>query len=423
MKMNKVLLALTTVSASTAFQANADTVKLDCEYTGTNAEYCQYIKDRFEAETEHTLKFVELPPASDEKLGIFQQSFAAKSSDVVDLFRIDTVWPGVLGQHLLDLTEHYADRKDEFFVGVWENNTVNGKLLAVPSNVDSGMLYYRKDLLEKYGKPVPKTWAEMKETATEIMAKERVAGNKNFWGYVFQGKAYEGLSCDGIEWVSSFGGGTIVDADGNITVNNEKAAAALDMAASFVGSISPKGALGYMEEESRAVFQNGDSLFMRNWPYAYILGNGDESPVKGKIGIAPLPSSDASTSGAAALGGWQYAINKYTKSPEAAMQLLDIILSPESQKKQFMVGGQSSGMLAMYDDPEVLAKAPHMKDLKDIFVGAVARPSTPTKRQYPKVSKAFFNASYDVLSGKTDGTKAVVDLEKRLKRIKGKGWK
>ncbi|BDU41003.1 ABC transporter substrate-binding protein [Vibrio nigripulchritudo] len=408
--------------ALASFHISAQTVKFECKSSGTSKPYCNYIKERFESETNHTLKFMELPSSSTEKLGILQQSFAAKSSDFVDVLRIDVIWSGILDPHLMDITEHFSDKRSSFFTGAWDNNIVNGKLKALPSSLDAGLLFYRKDLLARYNQPLPKTWQEMASIAKYIQTEERKAGATDFWGLVFQGKAYEGLTCDAIEWVSSNGGGAIVDKKGNITINNPKAAQALDMAASWIGDISPKGVLAYQEEESRAVFQNGDALFMRNWPYAYVLGQADKSPVKGKIGIMPLPNGD-SGHGAAALGGWQWAVNNYSKNKEASLQLLEILISPEAQKMQFMFEGLSPSLTALYDDPEILNAAPHMKEFGAIFADAVARPSSQTKLQYAKVSRAFFNAAFRTLSGEVDGATAIVDLEKRLKRIKGHKWK
>ena len=124
---------------------------------------------------------------------------------------------------------------------------------------------------------MPTTWEELAATAKMIMDKERAAGNEDMWGFVFQGNAYEGLTCNALEWVKSNGGGQIVEPDGTISINNPKAAAAIDMAKGWVGTISPPGVLAYQEEESRGVWQTGNAVFMRNWPYAYSLGNGDDS--------------------------------------------------------------------------------------------------------------------------------------------------
>lgn len=401
----------------------AATIKMDCAASGAGKEYCAYVKQRFESETRHKLEFTEMPNASDEKLGLFQQMFAAKDSSVVDVFSVDIVWVGLLDRHLLDLTDKVKDLEPAFFPAAWKNNVVNGRVKGVPSNLDAGMLYYRKDLLQKYGEQPPQTWEDLTRIATKVQAAERAAGKKGFWGLVFQGKAYEGLTCDALEWVASYNGGTFVDAAGNITVNNPKAARALTMAASWVGTIAPKGVMGYMEEESRAVFQNGDALFMRNWPYAYLLAQDGSSPVKDKVGVVPVPKGGADGQHAATLGGWQWGVNAYTKNPDAALALVRILADEQTQKKGFLMLGTSPARIASYSDPEILAKGKHLAEFKDVFASATARPATATKGQFPAVSKAIFNAAYDTLSGRAKGPAAVADLEAKLKRIKGPAWK
>ena len=112
----------------------------------------------------------------------------------------------------------------QHFPAIIQANTVGGHLLALPWFTDAGLLYYRRDLLQKYGRTVPATWQELTETAKVVQDGERKAGNARMWGYVFQGRAYEGLTCNALEWVDSFGGGTIVDAQGKVTINNPKAA-------------------------------------------------------------------------------------------------------------------------------------------------------------------------------------------------------
>jgi trehalose/maltose transport system substrate-binding protein len=403
--------------------AHADTLKMECNVSGPWKPFCEHVRSRFEAETPHKLEFIEMPLASDEKLSLYQQIFAAKDARAVDVLFIDVIWVGLLDKHLLDLTDKVSDLEPAFFPNNWQNNVVNGRVKAVPGQVDAGMLYYRKDLLEKYREAPPTTWEELTRIATTIQEAEREGGQKHFWGFVFQGKAYEGLSCDVLEWIASYNGGTVVDAQGGITVNNPKAARALDTAAKWVGTIAPKGVMGYQEEESRAVFQNGDALFMRNWPYAYLLTQNETSPVKGKVGVAPIPRGGPDGQHAATLGGWQWGVSAYSKNPDAAVTLVRILAEADTQKRAFMLLGIPPARIESYEDPEVQAKAPYLAQFKDVFANAVPRPATATRAQFPKVSKAMFNAGYDVLSGRTTGAQAVADLEGKLKRIKGRDWK
>ena len=194
---------------------------------------------------------------------------------------MDTVWLGLFDQHLLDLTEQVKDLEPAFFPSAWQNNIVHGRTKAVPYFITAGMLYYRRDLLDKYGEQPPETWAEMERIASRIQQDERSAGRKNFWGLVFQGKMTEVLTCDALEWVASFNGGSIVEPDGRISINNPQAAKALDEAASWVGRIAPRSVLEQNENASLEVFQRGDALFMRNWPDVYVSTQSNDGQLKG----------------------------------------------------------------------------------------------------------------------------------------------
>ena len=324
------------------------------------------------------VKVISTPNSATERLALYQQILAANSADI-DVYQIDVIWPGILASHFIDLAEHIDQATiDQHFPAIVANNTVDGHLIAMPWFTDAGILYYRKDLLEKYGKQPPATWQELTEIAREIQDGERAAGNDKMQGFVFQAKAYEGLTCNALEWVDSFGGGQIVAEDGSITINNDKAAAALELAASWVGDIAPEGVLNYAEEESRGVFQSGNAVFMRNWPYAWALGNAPDSPITGKIGVAQLPMGGADGKHTGALGGWQLAVSKYSQNAELAVELVKYLTSPEEQKRRAIKGSFNPTIAALYEDPEVLQATPFFGDLYDTFTNAVARPSRVT---------------------------------------------
>jgi trehalose/maltose transport system substrate-binding protein len=277
--------------AATPALAGVD-VTFACGSTGIQSRLCDEAAKAWSAKTGNTVKIVAAPQSTSEQLALYQQFLTGKSGDI-DVFQVDVIWPGILGSHFIDLKQ-YVDQAtiDQYFPGIIQGLTRDGHLLALPWYTDAGLLYYRQDLLDKYKLKVPATWAELTETARTIQEGERKDGNDRFFGFVFQGRAYEGLTCDALEWIASAGGGTIVGADGKITVDNPQAAKALDLAASWVGTIAPDGVLNYMEEDARGVFQSGNAAFMRNWPYAASLAEAADSPVKGKVGYAPLPKGD-----------------------------------------------------------------------------------------------------------------------------------
>ncbi|MBC01177.1 MAG: ABC transporter substrate-binding protein [Rhodobacteraceae bacterium] len=401
--------------------AQAAEISISCGAVGIELELCKSGADAWAEKTGNTVKIVSTPNSTTERLALYQQLLASGADDI-DVFQIDVIWPGILGTHFIDLAAYSDGAEKAHFAPIVENNTVGGQLVAMPWYTDAGLLYYRKDLLEKHGKPVPTTWQEMTETARIIQAAERAEGKDTLWGFVFQGKAYEGLTCDALEWVDSFGGGTIVDADGEITINNPKAIEAFELAGSWVGDITPGGVLNYAEEEARGVFQSGNAVFMRNWPYAWGLGNSADSPVKGKIGVTALPKGGPDGKNTGTLGGWQLSVSKYSANPEIAADLVMYLTSEAEQKRRAIEGTYNPTIASLYEDADVLAAAPFFGDLYETFTNAVARPSRVTGTNYNRVSNAFWNASHDVLSGKTDAATAMADLERELKRIKRRGW-
>lgn len=421
-----VQLAFTALAAPVLFAAattsvHAATITISCGSVGQDFEFCKKHTAEWAKKSGHEVKLFTIPNSTTDILALFRQMFAAKSADL-DVINVDVVWPGVIKDHLVDLKKYSKGIEKEHFPAIVANNTVDGKLLAMPWFTDAGLLYYRKDLLDKYGVKAPSTWEDLSAAAKKIQDGERAAGNADFQGFVFQAKAYEGLTCDAVEWISSYKGGNIVNDKGDITVNNPQAVKALKMAASWVGSIAPQGVLNYAEEEARGVFQNGNAAFMRNWPYAWSLGNGADSKVKGKIGVAPLPKGGADGQHAATLGGWQLAVSKYSKNADAAADLVMYMTSPEVQKERAIKGSYNPTIAALYKDKEVLEANPFFGSLFDVFTSAVPRPATATGLKYPEVSAAFWNATHDVLSGKASAEDSLKKLEAKLKQVKRNQW-
>jgi trehalose/maltose transport system substrate-binding protein len=407
----------------TASGAQAATIAISCGAVGLELQLCQEGAKAWAEATGNQVNVISTPNSATERLALYQQILAANSADI-DVFQIDVIWPGILGSHFIDLAEHIDQETiDQHFAAIVENNTIDDALVAMPWFTDAGVLYYRTDLLEKYGKEPPTTWQELTEIAREIQEGERADGNDRMLGFVFQAKAYEGLTCDALEWIDSFGGGQIVAEDGSITINNEKAAAALELAASWVGEIAPEGVLNYAEEESRGVFQSGNAVFMRNWPYAWALGNAPDSPIAGKIGVGQLPKGGEDGKHTGVLGGWQLAVSKYSENAELAVDLVRHLTSPEEQKRRAIKGAYNPTIAALYQDEEILEATPFFGELYETFTNAVARPSRVTGEKYNQVSSEFFNAVHAVLSGKSDAPSSLEALEGKLDRVsRGGRW-
>jgi trehalose/maltose transport system substrate-binding protein len=384
---------------------------------GEGGRWTRAAAEEWAQKTGNKVEYISRPNDASATLQLFQQYWAAKSGDV-DIFMVDVIWQGIAAAHAVDLKKYFKDDEIKaFFPRIIQNNTVNGKLVSVPWFTDAGLLYYRTDLLEKYGyKEPPKTWEELTEMAKKIQDGER-KDKPDFQGFVFEGKASESVTCNAIEWVYSYGGGTIIEPDKKVTINNPKAIKALETAKSWVGTISPLGVTTYGEEEARNIWQAGNAAFMRNWPYAYALGQDPKSPISGKFDISVLPKGGDDGKNAACLGGWQLMVSAYSKVPDAAADLVKYLVSSDEQKKHSIALSQLPTLPALYSDADILAKAPFFKNILPVLENAVARPSTVTGVDYNQISTAFFQNVNKVLSGGTTAKDAVVAIEKVAKRI------
>ncbi len=399
-----------------AASARAAEITISCSAVGVELELCRDGALRWARETGNSVRLVSTPNSASERLALYQQLLAAGSPDI-DVLQIDVVWPGILARHLLDLAPYAGKRPVAHLPALVANDTVRGRLVAMPWFADVGLLYYRKDLLRKYGIAVPRSWRALAAAARLIQGAERAAGKPGMWGFVWQGRAYEGLTCDALEWIASRGGGHVVEPDGEISVDNPRAARALTDAAGWVGTLSPRGVLNYAEEEARGVFQSGNAVFMRNWPYARALAESMGSPVRGRVGVAELPA------GVGTLGGAQLSVSRYSRHPALAASLVMALTGRDEQKRRALAGGFNPTLPALYLDPEIRRANPYFDVIAQALAHAVARPAAVTGTRYNRVSSAFSNAVHAVLAGQADAGTALHSLERKLMRIsRGGRW-
>ncbi len=340
-------------------------------------------------------------------IAFYLTAFEAESSDL-DVIRVDVIWPGQLAEHLIDLSEAAPQEHiDAQLPALIDNDTIDGRLVALPLRIGFGMLYYRPDLLEKYGyEAPPATWDELEEMAAAIQDGERAEGNDEFWGFTWQGNAYEGLTCDALEWHVAATGDNFLQSDGTISALSDEAVSIYQQAASWVGTISPPGVVSYQEEDARAVWHAGNAAFMRNWPYAYVLsGNSEDIPA---FDVAPLPAG-ASGKGASTLGGWHIGVSKYSEHTEAATAFAIYMTSVENQKHYALDTTSPPAALELYDDPDIQATLPFASpDVVDI---TTARPSSFSKDKYNALSTLYFTAIHSILTGEEDAEVALELLE------------
>ena len=366
---------------------------------GQGLAFDQQLAARFEQDTGIQVRVIPRAGSASEAYANYLRLFQARST-AADVLTLDVIWPGAFAQHLRELGGELATEAQKSFPEIVRNNTVEGKLVAMPWFTDAGLLYYRTDLLKQYGfGGPPATWEELERMAKTIQAGERQR-DRRFVGYVWQGAAYEGLTCNALEWQVSHGGGEIFHAEtGEVNLATPETIAAFKRAAGWVGTISPVGVTTYREDEARMVFQGGNAAFMRNWPYAYAVGNSAGSPIKGKFEVTMLPRAETAPRSASTLGGWQLGISRYTRHPAEAEAFVRYMGSVEVQRWRALEGSYLPTVRSLYDDPELQQKHPFFKTMPGVLESAVARPSSRTRELYNEVSTIYYQGVAEILQG------------------------
>src|ERR1700686_280379 len=373
---------------------------------------------QFTRETGIRVSLLTSPESARQKLVLWRELLGTGASGP-DVYGLDVIWPGMLAENFVDLKPYFANEVSVQFPAMTASYTVDNKLVAMAYRPDIGLLFYRTDLLRQYGyREPPKTWDELEIMAARIQAGERAKGKKEFWGFVWQGAADEGLTCDALEWQAAEGGGRIIEEDHAISVNNPQAIRAWQRAAHWVGSISPPGVVGYREWDSLNVWVAGDAAFMRHWPSAYVDSQGAGSSIRNEFDTALLPSGKAGRVGT--LGGWGLGVSRFSAHPHEALELVRYLIRKDGQVNRARVLSLPPTLPELYNLPEVREPNPRFDLLSQAFrTGTVSRPSNVTGKEYQDVTDAYIKAIHSVLTGEKSAPEAAAALEKELVRTTG----
>jgi trehalose/maltose transport system substrate-binding protein len=355
-------------------------------------------------------------------------------ADETDIYHLEITQLPHYADYLLDLTDYLTSAgTDEraAFLPIWiDECTVNGALVGLPYFTDIGMLFYRIDLLEKYGfSEPPATWDELEEMAATIQAGERGGprglSKRNFWGFVWQGKIGGSMLVNALIWQASHGGGVIVEADGTISVNNPRAAAGLQRAARWLGWISPPDSLVEHEIISMSRWYAGLAAFMHQWPGAFsyknFVGNAE---IRRVTRMVRMPSGGPAYAGAGrmgVLGGWPLTVARHARDPERAVAFVREAASYETQLRRVRENPwRFPTLTALYEEPEVLEAGPHFAEIKRLLTdGLLVRPSRVSGPHYPELARRYCATVHRILLGQTDAATALAELEQSLVALTG----
>jgi multiple sugar transport system substrate-binding protein len=334
----------------------------------------------------------------------------------LDVILGDVIWTAQLAESewISDLSDRFTEsQRKEFLPGSVEAITYEGKTFGMPWFTDTGLLYYRKDLLQESGfDGPPKTWDELKQMTLKV---REDAGLK--YGFVFQGAAYEGGVCDGMEFIWTHGG-EVLDPDDptRVLVDSPEAIAGLATERSMITEgISPEGVTVYKEDESAGAFLNGDAVFLRQWPYVYALvGTSDYPKLEPEqVGVSELPSADGEP-GNGTVGDQPLYISSTATDPDAAWKFIQFLSAPEQQKIRAVEGAYLPTRTALYSDPEIQEKVPVVPLAQEALQHTRPRPVSPYYSDMSLEMAEQFNAS---LSGDISPEEAARTLKEQLERF------
>jgi multiple sugar transport system substrate-binding protein len=368
-----------------------------CQGKDTAGNAHAWVKAYNAKNTGITVKLLEFPASADAQRQQFIQRQQAKSGDC-DIFSSDVIWTAEFASQkwIYDMTPVVNQRKSEFIGAPLETVHFENKYWGVPETTDAGFLYYTPKKIDS----VPATWQAVYQQAAQN------------GGIVYQGAAYEGLTCDFLELLFA-SGGQVLNGDGTkAAIDSPQSTRALQLMVDGIKNGSaPKAVTTYMEPESLAAWETGKYAFMRNWPYAYAASNNDKgTKIKGDFKVSPQPSFEGGGK-AGILGGHNSVISVYSKNPGAALAVVNYVTGEENNVRNASQFSLAPVLAAAYDDASVKKALPFSDELKQAVAQAKARPVSPV---YPQISQAIYNNVNDALAGRVAPADAVKKMQSAI---------
>jgi multiple sugar transport system substrate-binding protein len=335
------------------------------------------------------INIIEGPNATNLLEDLYTSAFLLGDSPY-DLINMDVIWTPKFAAAgwLLDLTNRISPEElAAFSPKDVEGGRYEDRLYRIPIRSDAGMLYYRKDLLKAAGYEPPETFADL------LKISQALKQEGTNWGYLWQGRQYEGLVAMFVEVLQGYGGFWINPDTLEVGLDRSETVQAIQFLQDTIkAGVSPAGVTTYQEEETRRLFQSGQAVFLRSWPYVWPLANENDSPIKGKIAIKPMVHAPGK-SGGACLGGWGLGIAKSSKHPAEAWRAIEYFSSAKAQRRFILQAGYVPSRRELFTDPEIVTKYPHFPQLLEVVQSAVLRPPIAQYAQASDILQRYLSAA------------------------------
>jgi len=360
------------------------------------------------------LEIVEAPNDTNQVEDLYTSAFLLGESPY-DLVYMDIVWTPKFAAAgwLKDLSDRVSQEElDQFLDGDVNGGRYEDGLYRMPFRSDAGMLYYRTDWLNEAGYEPPETFTELMQISQGLQDQDYTP-----WGYAWQGKQYEGLSAMFVEILAGFDAFWVDPDTLKVGLDQPNAIEAVKFLRDTIEEgVSPPGVTTYSEEPTRRLFQNGETAFLRNWPYVYGLAS--ESDIAGNFAIKPMPHAPNGRSGACQ-GGWGMGIAESTDHPDAAWQVVEYFSRAETQKKYALKTGYVPSRRELFNDPELVEKYSYLPELLNVIENAVLRPPIAQYSQASDILQRYLSAAIsETMSAEEAMNAAARETRLLLKRSK-----
>jgi len=372
----------------------------------------QPLVEQFERDNPNiNLEIVEGPTATNLVEDLYTSSFLLGNSPY-DLVYMDIVWVPKFAAAgwLLPLSDRVAETQlQDFLSGDIQGSIYRDQLYRMPFRSDGGMLYYRTDLLDAMGVPPPETFDELIQIARDLQQQGAAE-----WGYLWQGKQYEGLAAMFVEVLQGSGGFWVNPDTLEVGLDRPEALTAIEfLRRTLQEKISPPDVITFAEDETRRIFQNGNAVFLRNWPYVVGLASQANSPIQGKFAMKPMVHAPGESSGACQ-GGWGLGIAATSKHPDEAWKVVEFISSAAAQKEFILATGYVPSRKALFTDADIVAKYPYYPQLLEAVENAALRPPIAQYAQASDILQRYLSAA---LTGHMEPEKAMKAAARETRRL------
>lgn len=382
---------LTTVLIGWTVWAQSQPVLLRMLVPAPDAPPMRPMVEAFQKENPNIrIELVEGPNATNLVEDLYTSAFLLGDSPY-DLINMDVIWTPKFAAAgwLTELDDRVSQAELAQFSEVdIAGSRYDGKLYRLPMRSDAGVLYYRKDLLEQAGLQPPETFEDLINASKKLQESDAVP-----WGFVWQGRQYEGLVTGFVEVLKGYGGFWVNPDSEEVGLDRPESIEAVKfMRSTVTEGISPPGVTTYQEEDTRRFFQSGQAAFLRSWPYVWSLANKEDSEIRGKVGIKPMVHAPGKESGAC-LGGWGLGISKSSRHPDEAWQVVQYFTGGDSLREFIRNEGYTPSRKELFNDPEIVSQYSHFPQMEEIVNTAVLRPPIAQYAQASDILQRYLSAA------------------------------